>query len=378
MKVVINAISALRGGGQTYLINLLQEFISSDLECDLVIITNKKNSKIFSKFESDNIIMYESSFASLNIVFRVLWEVFYLPLLLFNFKASSYFAPGGIMVTITPKFCKSYTALRNMLPFDKRERARFPFFSYIRFKLWLLKHIFLISYKFSDGVIFISNHSRDEVKKYIDNIEMKSSVIYHGINESFLIKQDDFELLSCLGLSPGEYYLYVSILDVYKAQREVVNEWLELTKSGGRYPLVLVGPNYNDYGNQVVKLIEGSNNELVKYVGPISYDKLPPLYQGARALIFASSCECCPNILLEKLASGRPVISSNIMPMPEFGNDAAIYFDPYSKGSLTKAVTYLESEGSMIKHSRLSAERAKDFSWELTTKNTFSYLLSDL
>jgi glycosyltransferase involved in cell wall biosynthesis len=375
MKIVINALSALRGGGQTYLINLLDEFILLNFDCELIIITNKMNTHIFDKYKSNNITILESSFASKNIIFRVLWECMYLPFLLKFKKINSYFSPGGIMVTLTPKACKSYTALRNMLPFDERERSRFPLFSYVRFKLWLLKHVFLLSYKMADKVIFISQYSLTEVCKYLPEIEKKAQIIYHGINEDFLKTQDSTEYLE-FNLVRKEYYLYVSILDVYKAQKEVVESWVEMNSNGNEIPLVLVGPKYNNYGEEVVDLIASSKADNINYIGAVDYNNLPSLYQNARGLIFASSCECCPNILLEKLASGRPVISSDIMPMPEFGQDSVVYFNPYEDGSLEKAVNYLEKENNLDKYSKLSSIRAKSFSWKKTTSNTFKFLLN--
>lgn len=376
MKIVINALSALRGGGQTYLINLLNEFKDLNLNCTLIILTNKKNTHIFEKYRNKNVVLLESRFASKNVVFRTLWELIYLPYLLRKKHVKSYYSPGGIMVTAIPKGCVSYTALRNMLPFDEKERRRFPLFSYIRFKLWLLKRVFLLSYKMSNGVIFISNHSLKEVEKYIPDIKNKSQVIYHGINSKFLKKHISLDVLP-QGLIENQYYLYVSILDVYKAQKEVVESWLKMNKQGNELPLVLVGPKYNEYGEQVVELIEASKQNNIKYLGPIDYNKLPALYQNARALIFASSCECCPNILLEKLASGKPTICSNIMPMPEFGQNSVVYFDPYDASSLATAVDYLEAEGNLAKYTKLSVMRAADFSWRETAKSTFNFLINN-
>lgn len=299
----------------------------------------------------------------------------YTTLFLKSKQAKAYFAPGGIMVSLMPKGCKSFTALRNMLPFDEKERKRFPLFSYVRFKLWLLKHIFITSYKMSDGIIFISKYSRSEVMKLMPNINGKSKVIYHGINNDFLKKMKSTQLPK--SLVSGQYYLYVSILDVYKAQKEVIEEWLQLNRNGNEFPLILVGQNYNEYGEQVVQLISKSGADNIHYLGPINYEDLPTVYQNARALIFASSCECCPNILLEKLASSRPVICSNIMPMPEFGKEATIYFDPYRKGALESAVNYLESNDNLLKYSISSSNRAKDFNWTKTAKRTLDYLLTE-
>lgn len=376
--MVINALSALRGGGQTYLLNLLRCITNTNLQEHFTIIVNTENRELFEQFQSEYIDIYEAKFASKNIICRVLWEFFALPFWLANNKSKQYYAPGGIMVSFMPPNCKSFTALRNMLPFDKKERQRFPLFSYIRFKLWLLRFIYLLSYRMADGVIFISDYSRGVVEQYLPKIKNKSVVIYHGLNEDFRKSDEALNLPFELNLKSEEYYLYVSILDVYKAQKQLIENWQILIKQGFNHPLILVGPSYNEYGKEVIDIIENDKSGMIRYLGPIDYNKLPNIYQNAKALIFASSCECCPNILLEKLASGKPVFSSSIQPMPEFGSDAVIYFDPYKPQDLASKVTSFEADSNNItKYVNLALERSKIFDWKKTTDRTLNYLKSN-
>jgi len=375
--LVINALSALRGGGQTYLLNLLRSINDSSSQEKITIIVNTENKEIFIQFRSEYIDIYEAKFASKNIICRVIWEFFVLPFWLAANKSKQYYAPGGIMVSFMPPGCKSFTALRNMLPFDKKERQRFPLWSYIRFKLWMLRFVYLLSYRMSDGIIFISNYSRDVVEQYLPKIKDKSIVIYHGLNEGFRQSDENLELPFELNLKSEEYYLYVSILDVYKAQKEVIENWQNLIEKGFDHPLVLVGPSYNEYGKEVINLIESDESGMLRYLGPIDYNELPNIYQNAKALIFASSCECCPNILLEKLASGKPVFSSSIQPMPEFGSDAVIYFDPYVSEDLASKVLLFESDvKNFTKYARLALERSKIFDWKDTANKTLNYIKS--
>lgn len=375
--MVINALSALRGGGQTYLLNLLRSINDSSSQEKITIIVNTENKEIFIQFRSEYIDIYEAKFASKNIICRVIWEFFVLPFWLAANKSKQYYAPGGIMVSFMPPGCKSFTALRNMLPFDKKERQRFPLWSYIRFKLWMLRFVYLLSYRMSDGIIFISNYSRDVVEQYLPKIKDKSIVIYHGLNEGFRQSDENLELPFELNLKSEEYYLYVSILDVYKAQKEVIENWQNLIEKGFDHPLVLVGPSYNEYGKEVINLIESDESGMLRYLGPIDYNELPNIYQNAKALIFASSCECCPNILLEKLASGKPVFSSSIQPMPEFGSDAVIYFDPYVSEDLASKVLLFESDvKNFTKYARLALERSKIFDWKDTANKTLNYIKS--
>lgn len=340
MKVlVVNGLSALLGGGQTNLINLMKALTSH--KCNVIFVVNSANFDIFSKFESRNITLFRGDFASKSILHRVFWEIFILPYKLREWGANVYYAPGGIMTTKTSADCVSITTLQNMLPFNDKERQRYPFFSYTRFKLFLLKFVFLKSYGLADKIIFISKYSRDVAIKLRPEIALKSTVIPLGVNDIFRERAKVFDLPD--GLVSGEFYLYVSHLDYYKAQKELVLSWKLLVDAGFNYPLVLVGPAVNEYGREVVALIKKLNlQDYVIWLGQIEYEKLPDIYQASRALIFASSCECCPNILLEMLASGKTILCSNYDPMPEFGENGVIYFDPYSSDQLYKTISKIE------------------------------------
>ena len=373
--LVINALSALRGGGQTYIKNILEHLPDADYK--ILLIININNSVIFEDYASEKITIYEARWASKNIILRTLWEVFVLPLKLKEWNATMYYAPGGIMINKVPNSCLSATALRNMLPFDIQERQRFPLMSYIRFKLWLLRYIFLKSYKLSDKVIFISEYSKFIIKQYMPDIDDKSIVIPHGLDSLFLDNNLSYELPDFLKETP--FYLYVSILDVYKAQKELVKTWKLLAVHDFPYPLVLVGPKYNQYGEEVLTLIDelGLTGKVI-YLGAVAYEQLPGLYKAARALIFASSCECCPNILLEKLAAGKPVFCSNIAPMPEFGEDAVVYFDPYDVTGLFKKIIGLEQKPEvMTEMANKAYSQALKFNWDTTTQKTINFLLND-
>lgn len=372
--IAVSALSALRGGGQTYLINFLEYLPNGDYKILLIVNSNNKN--VFEKYKSDKILIYEAFFASKSIIHRTLWEHFYLPKFLLEQKADIYYAPGGIMTTKISKAITTATALRNMLPFDDNERKRFPLISYIRFKLWLLRYVFLKSYKMSDKVVFISEHSKSVVKEYLPNIDEKSIVIPHGLNKQFLNSKEKYQLPK--DLKVNNFYLYVSILDVYKAQKDIIQAWKILQEKGFKYPLVLVGPKYNQYGEEVLQMIKDEDLEKnVIYLGKVDYEKLPGLYKSARVLIFGSSCECCPNILLEKLSAGRPVLCSDIEPMPEFAQDAALYFNPYKTQMLVDRVLELEnSEEKMENLSQKAYKQALKYNWDLTISKTINFLLN--
>ena len=114
--LVINGISARRGGGQTNLINLMNYL--PEYECKVIFILNSSNVSLFDKYKSNQINIYEAKFASKSIFHRIYWENFILPIKLEEWNADIYYAPGGTMTIDVPKKCISITTLQNILPFD--------------------------------------------------------------------------------------------------------------------------------------------------------------------------------------------------------------------------------------------------------------------
>ena len=369
MKILINALSARRGGGQTYIQNLLENFPKNSV--DEVVILAPQALKLSSK--SFNVIRINASEAIVeNPLFRALWELFFLPRLLKKNSSDVLFCPGGSVSGNIPKNCRVVTTFQNMLPFDLIQRKKYPL-GYMRFRNWYLRKKLLKSMTKSDLVIFISKYAKSFIEVEC-GLRLKNTVIIpHGIDPIF--KRDlQLELLRPSWLPDSEYLLYVSILDVYKAQLEVIESYNLLKKEGKiDKKLVLVGPEYKPYGDKVRQLVV--NLELEKDVlifDSVSHNELPAIYQHASINIFASETENCPFILLEALASGRPLLSSNCQPMPEFGGDAALYFSPQSPSELSKLITkVLNSTVLTKKLSNKSIERSLLYNWEESARRTW-------
>ena len=372
-NVVINVLSALSGGGQTNIHNLLQYFPK---DYNVTLIVNTKNKKIFSNYKSGNIKIIESKFASKNLLFRLIWEKFILPFKLKSWFCSIYYSPGGSLITKVPQGIIGITTLQNMLPFEEMERKRFPVNSFLRYKLLFLKYIFIYSYKNADKIIFISKYSRDVIKNIIPYVENKSTVIPLGISQKFINSKISYKLPK--SLIDEDFYLYVSQFDYYKSQKEIIYSWKALVDKGFKRKLVLVGSKFNKYGDESLLLIKRLNLEnFVIYLGFVNYQELPSLYMSAYSLIFASTCECCPNTLLEMMSFNKPIFCSNWGPMPEFGEDGVIYFDPYKKNDLRDKILKTHNNKSLNLHySDKAFLLSKKYNSQETIIKNINYILN--
>lgn len=184
-------------------------------------------------------------------------------------------------------------------------------------------------------LIFISEYAKKIIDEEIPNRKGISVVIPHGLSDEFRTAQrDDIHRLE--SLPNGDYLLYASVIDVFKAQIEVVQAYNILCgKRHTEEKLLLVGPEYPPYAKLVRKEIRrlGLQDKIIVF-GRIAHADMPSVYHHAKAHIFASICENCPNVVLESLGSGRPLFLSNKPPMPELAGNAAVYFDPYKPGDL--------------------------------------------
>lgn len=369
MKIVINALSARLGGGQTYLKNLLA-YLPEQADLDILLYAPAG-----LRLPEDPRIRRATTFwPTENPLLRAVWEKVALPSVLRKEKAQILFCPGGILATAVPAGCKTVTMFRNMMPFDPVVLQRMPF-GLQKIRNWILKRVMLRSMAAADLTIFISEYARGVIEGLI---EVKNSVtIPHGISSRFRTTKKVIDRPSWL--PNGEYLLYVSRFDVYKHQMEVVQAYTKLpTDLRNRYKLLLVGEIDSIFSEKVKLFIDNKKlQNSILILGGIPYDVLPNLYHYAKINIFASSCENCPNILLEALGAGKPVLSSSVMPMPEFGVGAVEYFNPIDPEDLAgKLIMVLRDEARMKSLGSMAHYRSLDFEWSVTSLKTWASMMS--
>ncbi len=344
MRVLINAFSAREGGGQTYLTNLLNSLPhGNDTE---VVVLAPESLKVPD--ERDDITRLRVQWPVGNPILRALWEKVQLPALVQELEVDVLFCPGGIVDSLSVPGCKTVTMFRNMIPFDPVQRRKYPP-GYARMRNWVLHRIMLQSMLRADLVIFVSEYARKLIESIAEHRLKKAIVIPHGVHPRFR------------GAAPAKterphwlpeeaYLLYVSTIDVYKAQVEVVRGFAEFKKQRpGEEKLILLGSENPRYGREVRSEIERSGlGKEVFIVGAVRHEELPAIYQHALINVFASESENCPNILLEALAAGRPTVVSNRPPMPEFGGDAVEYFDPESPNDLAGKLALIVDDAERV------------------------------
>ncbi len=368
MRIVINALSARQGGGQTYLKNLLAH-LPEAADLDLLVYAPAS----LALPADPRVRRATPSWPTGNPLLRSVWEQLALPRILARVRADVLFCPGGLVSTRVPAGCRTATMFRNMTPFDPRARRAVPF-GLQRVRNWMLEHLMLSSMAKADLTIFISDFARSVIEARIR--VRAAQTVAHGIGTAFRTHGKVLERPRGR-LPPGKYMLYVSKFDSYKHHNEVVQGYAGLPRELQRQvSLVLVGETDHPSAAQ----IEATKDRLcepgsVRLLGAVPYAELPAFYHHAEAILFASSCENCPNILLEGLASGRPVLSSNVMPMPEFGGPGIEYFSPFDPDDIARAMRRVLTDPTRSREVAASAlEASRRFDWAASASRTWAAL----
>lgn len=368
----IDAANISTGGGKTHLIELLNSVDKKSIPFDRIVVWG--SSQLLNSLKDRRwLIKRNPSALNGGLIQRTLWQVFELSKSACNEKVSILFIPGGSYVG---SFLPVVTMSQNLLPFDAVELRRYGT-SLFTLKLLALRYVQSRSFKKSNGIIFLTQYARDKVTKLTNKLDGVMHIIPHGVDERFMNAPRPQYGIETYNSAKPYRLLYVSTVDLYKHQWNVVEAVAKLRSMG--YPLILnlVG---SAYPSALRVLNAKSDNyedheKWLSYHGQIPFNELHKLYVQADLGIFASSCENMPNILLEMMASGLPIACSDRGPMPEILVDAGVYFDPEKVDQIMDALLCLIQAPMMrARMADKSYLYASKYSWVRCARETFNFI----
>ncbi|MBO3462344.1 glycosyltransferase family 4 protein [Aetokthonos hydrillicola Thurmond2011] len=171
------------------------------------------------------------------------------------------------------------------------------------------------------------------------------------------------------------YYIYIGRHDPHKNLQRLIAAFAAIPNNRD-YELWLAGPSDKRYTPVLqAQVAELGITEQVKFLNYVPYSELPKIINGAIALVFPSLWEGFGFPVLEAMACGTPVITSNLSSLPEVAGDAAILIDPYNVHEITAAMQIIAADSALC--DRLSIDginRANQFSWQRTGLTTVEVL----
>ena len=126
------------------------------------------------------------------------------------------------------------------------------------------------------------------------------------------------------------------------------------------------------YEQTLQRVTEMGLKSKVHFTGYVAQEDLPAVYSLAEVFVYPSWYEGVGLPVLEAMACGTPVVTSNISSMPEFAGEAGILIDPGSPDQIADAlISLLKNPGERAQRSVAGLERAAIFTWERAAQLTF-------
>lgn len=175
---------------------------------------------------------------------------------------------------------------------------------------------------------------------------------------------------------PDFYILYLGGYELHKNVTTLLLAWSYVGQAlGTDYPLVLAGKRptavsdvYPDYDGYIHKLRIG---EYVRWIGYVDEEDKPVLYRNAETFVFPSRREGFGLGVLEAMACGTPVVTTNATSLPEVIGEAGFAVDPDDARGMAGAIIASVIQENLAAELRTNGlQRAKQFSWEHTATQT--------
>jgi glycosyltransferase involved in cell wall biosynthesis len=222
--------------------------------------------------------------------------------------------------------------------------------------------------------IIINSHSlRSEIEQYLDVDSRKLRLIYEAVDHD-LFKPGDADEARAIVASHGvtkPFVLFVSSLWPYKNCEGLLRAWALARGELGDRQLAIVGPGRDEkYVAQLHSLVAelGISADVI-FVGGVALEETARFYQAADVFVYPSFNETFGLPILEAMACGCPVVTSDTSAMPEIAGGAAVLSDPKDPASISRAIVEAAAPG----RDRLRDDglrRAGQFTWGATAAST--------
>ncbi|MEI7503617.1 MAG: glycosyltransferase family 1 protein [Paludibacter sp.] len=224
----------------------------------------------------------------------------------------------------------------------------------------------------SKRVITVSNFEKELIKNNL-NLGDNLVSIYNGVGEHFT-KITDKKLLdkskSKYNL-PDNFLIFIGNTDPKKNTPNVLTAYADyINQSETKYKLVIID---FDEKKLIQLLNEIGHTEIRKEIITIGYvpnNELPAIINQSKLFLYPSLRESFGIPILEAMACGVPVITSNTSSMPEIAGNAAEIVDPTNPLEIRDAINRILKDDSYNKSLvEKGIERAKMFSWKVMAEN---------
>ena len=358
MRIGIDARKLHDFGIGTYIRNLLRQLARLDHDTEYVIFSRPDDREALASLGENFRAVPETagnySFA----------EQVKIPLAVRRERVTLFHAPHYVLPPLVT--CPSVVTIHDCI------HLMFPQYLPNRRSLAYARTSISLAARRATRVLTVSESSKRDILRFVDVRPEKIDVIYNSYDERFggEPKEEDMDRVRERYQLHDQFVLYAGNVKPHKNLERLI-EAFQLVRNRGlaHLKLVLIGDDISKYTALRRAVHRHQLHKYVRFLGYLPEETLAVMYRLAGVFVFPSLYEGFGLPPLEAMASGTPVVTSNVSSLPEVAGNAAVLVDPYDAHAIADGIyRVLTDEQLRADLRRLGLARAKQFSWEASVR----------
>ncbi|MCC7416914.1 MAG: glycosyltransferase family 4 protein [Acidobacteria bacterium] len=354
MRIGIDARKLRDFGIGTYIRNLLRHLARIDRQTEYVLICRPADAAGLAA-TGENFRAVPETAGNYSIA-----EQIKIPLLLKREGITLFHAPHYVLPPLVA--CRSVVTIHDCI------HLMFPQYLPGRLALTYARGSMAMAAGRATRVMTVSESSKRDIMRLFGTDPAKISVIYNAYDERFGVEpsQEDVARVRERFQLHDQFVLYAGNVKPHKNLERLIEAFHLVRRRGlEQLKLVMIGDEISRYAALRRAVHQHQLHKYVRFLGYLPEETLAVMYRLAGVFVFPSLYEGFGLPPLEAMASGTPVVTSNVSSLPEVADQAAVLVDPYDPYSIADGIHRVLTDESTRRDLRQRGlARARQFSWD--------------
>ena len=358
MRIGIDARKLHDFGIGTYIRNLLRQLARLDHETEYVVLCRPDDREALGTLGANVRPVVETA-RNYSVA-----EQLRIPIALKREGVTLFHAPHYVLPPLVT--CRSVVTIHDCI------HLMFPQYLPNQLALAYARTSIRLAAKRSTRVLTVSESSKRDILRFVDVPADKINVIYNAYDERFSDepREEDVVRVRERYQLHDPFVLYAGNVKPHKNLERLIEAFGSVRRRGlDHLKLVLIGDEISGYAALRRAVHRHQLHKYVRFLGYLPEETLAVMYRLAGVFVFPSLYEGFGLPPLEAMASGTPVVMSNVSSLPEVAGDAAVLVDPYDPAAIADGIERVLTDDALRRD--LTAKglaRAKQFSWETSVR----------
>jgi glycosyltransferase involved in cell wall biosynthesis len=358
VRIGIDARKLHDFGIGTYIRNLLRQLARLDRETEFVVFCRRDDCEALASL-GENFRPVTERAANYSVAEQVS-----IPLAVRREGVTLFHAPHYVLPPLV--HCRSVVTIHDCI------HLMFPQYLPGRLALQYARTSITLATRRATRVITVSESSKRDILRFVDAPADKIDVIYNAYDERFTVepREEDVVRVRERYQLHDEFVLYAGNVKPHKNLGRLIDAFDLVRQRGlGHLKLVIIGDDVSKYTALRRAVHQHQLHKFVRFLGYLPEETLAVMYRLAGVFVFPSLYEGFGLPPLEAMASGTPVVTSNVSSLPEVAGDAAVLVDPYDAQAIADGIYQVLTDERLRRDLRKKGvARAGMFSWETSVR----------